>query len=57
MSDSDGAVAADFVPEELTRPYHLYSRLNRIWGELLQVRVDKQLERVDKAIGPRTVEA
>ena len=52
VTDPSGSVNAQFAPEELTRPYHLYTRLYQLWGDLLQVRVDRQMQLVNDLLGP-----
>jgi hypothetical protein len=45
LSDWSGAVSADFAPDELTSRDVRY-RLIRLWGDLLQVRSHKQLQKL-----------
>lgn len=46
LSDFTGSVVGHFAPDELSMPGHLRIRLYRLWGDLLQERSHKQLERV-----------
>jgi hypothetical protein len=46
LSDWTGSVSARFAPEDLARPYQLYSRLDRLWGELLKVRSHQLISNV-----------
>ena len=48
ISDWTGSAAASFSPHELKSPDHLRVRLYRLWGELLQGRVDKALQKVNE---------
>jgi hypothetical protein len=50
LSDFTGIVAAVFTPTELEDSGLVRSRLNRLWGELLQIRSHKQLERMTKSL-------
>lgn len=43
ISDATGDVTASFRPDELARPLHMRFRLLRLWGELLQARIDRHL--------------
>ncbi|HEX4591301.1 MAG TPA: hypothetical protein VH120_15300 [Gemmataceae bacterium] len=51
ISDWTGAVSTMIAPEDLSRPYRLYSRLHKLWGDLLQVRSDRQLQKLNETIG------
>ena len=44
LSDPTGKVAATFEPPELEDKRHMVVRLNRLWGDLLQIRSHVQLE-------------
>jgi len=43
LSDWTGFASAVFAPDELESPSHMRNRLNRLWGDLLQIRSSKQL--------------
>jgi hypothetical protein len=51
LTDWTGSVRADFAPDELRSADHLRYRLHRLWGDLLQVRSQKQLEQLTGAGG------
>src|SRR5438128_1095417 len=44
LSDFAASVEARFALEEMENPEHLWLRLHRVWGDLLQVRSHKQLQ-------------
>src|SRR5438874_13672464 len=44
LSDFASSVATRFETEELEDGEHLWKRLNRLWGDLLQARLHKQVE-------------
>ena len=44
LFDADGSVTAIFDPKELKELSYLRSRLRLLWGDLLQIRLGKQLE-------------
>jgi hypothetical protein len=46
LSDFSGSVMAVFEPQELEEPNKLRSRLRFLWGDLLQIRSGKLLERL-----------
>ena len=52
LADSTGQVADEFTPDqlapndELARGFRLRRRLSKLWGELLDIRLDIQLERI-----------
>jgi len=46
MSDATGTVSATFDPSELEDTNLLMSRLNRLWGDLLEIRSHNQLKRL-----------
>jgi hypothetical protein len=46
LSDSSSFVEGKFDPEELEDGEQLWFRLNRLWGDLLQVQSHKQLQRL-----------
>jgi hypothetical protein len=46
ISDGTGSASTSFLPAELTLPLHMRVRLSRLWSELIQVRIDKQLQKV-----------
>lgn len=46
LSDWTGDVKADFSPDELKSANQLRYRLHRLWGDLLQVRSQKQLDQL-----------
>lgn len=51
LSDFTGSVVGHFAPDELGMPGDLRIRLYRLWGDLLQERSHKQLERVKSLLG------
>lgn len=46
LSDPAGTVIATFEPEELRDPSQVRLRLHRIWGDLLQIRSQGQLQQL-----------
>lgn len=46
LSDLTGAVTGTFAPDELANSQHMKTRLYRLWGNLLQIRITKQLESI-----------
>lgn len=46
ISDGTGSATASLLPAELSLPLHMRVRLSRLWSELIQVRIDKQLQKV-----------
>lgn len=44
LSDWTGAATAVFDSDELQSGSHMRSRFYRLWGDLLQIRSDKQLQ-------------
>ncbi len=44
LSEPTASVVGQFSAEELSRPDHMVRRLNWLWGDLLQIRSDRQLE-------------
>jgi len=46
ISDANGTVSATFEPRELEDEDHLRVRLNRLWGDLLEIRSHKQVQRL-----------
>lgn len=46
LSDWTGETKADFAPDELASADQMRYRLHRVWGDLLQVRSQKQLEQL-----------
>jgi hypothetical protein len=50
LSDYSGAVTARFTPEDLANAGSLRIRLHRLWGDLLQVRSGKQVERLQELV-------
>jgi hypothetical protein len=44
LSDLTGTVTATFRPPELMDEEHVRSRLNRLWGDLLEIRSHKQVQ-------------
>jgi hypothetical protein len=46
ISGSSRSVSAVFEVEELRRPSHRQIRLSRVWGDFLQLRVQKHLEKL-----------
>ena len=51
LFDPSGSVTAIFDPEELKEPTRLRRRFRLLWGDLLQIRLGKQLETVLRADG------
>jgi hypothetical protein len=49
LSDWSGAVSASLTPDELQSPSRLPVRLDRLWGQLPQIRSHKQLEELRKS--------
>ncbi|MEX0939113.1 MAG: hypothetical protein WDZ59_14715 [Pirellulales bacterium] len=50
LSDFTGDVVADFAPGELTDDSQMDDRLHRLWGDLLQVRSAKQVEKLNELV-------
>jgi hypothetical protein len=50
LSDWAGTVMARFSPAELTHADTLGARLHRLWGDLLQVRSHRQLDKLFESI-------
>ena len=46
--DGTDSAEASFAPDELKPSYYLQIRLHRLWGELLQVRNERQLQALTK---------
>lgn len=46
LSDPTGAAVATFEPSELEDRRHMVVRINRLWGDLLQIRSHAQLQRL-----------
>jgi hypothetical protein len=46
ITDWMGSATATFWRPELAKPLHMLVRLSRLWGDLIQVRIDKQLQKV-----------
>ncbi len=46
LSDVTGTVSATFEPSELEVPKLLESRMNRLWGDLLEIRSHSQVKRL-----------
>jgi hypothetical protein len=40
ITDFHGSVSAEFAPDELTRPYHLYTRLLQLWSGIQRGKVE-----------------
>ncbi len=51
LQDFAGQVATAFEPWELSDPNRMSMRLNRLWGDLLEVRSHKQLEELLRSEG------
>ena len=51
LRDSTGEVSTDFALDELQNPLHMRFRLPRLWGDLLQVRLDRQHQQVQILMG------
>jgi hypothetical protein len=50
--DFTGSVTTVFEPKELESSAHMRQRLNRVWGDLLQVRSQQQLQELQEAASP-----
>ena len=50
ISDFTGAVSTRFAPDELRNTSHMQVRLGRLWGDLLQVRSHKQVEKLRQLV-------
>ncbi len=50
LADFTVAVARNFSPDELVDAERLWFRLNRLWGDLLQLRSHQQLEEIQKSL-------
>ena len=46
ISDPPESIVGRFVPAELANPDRVQARLQRLWGDLLQVRTSQQLQAV-----------
>jgi len=51
LSDLNGTVTATFQPPELQDDAHMRARLNRLWGDLLEIRSHRQVERLMASAG------
>lgn len=56
IRDCTDEVATDFAPDELQNPPHMRVRMYRLWGDLLQIRNDKQHQQVLISSGQITSE-
>src|SRR5438309_1732143 len=50
LSDFSGSVAARFSSDELRKKEHLEKRLNWLWGDLLQIRSRKQVQKLREMV-------
>jgi hypothetical protein len=50
LSDFTGSVAAQFTHDEIMQSPRVEGRLVRLWGDLLQVRSHKQLEKLKQLV-------
>src|SRR4051812_15049449 len=50
LSDFTGEVFAAFTPDELRSSAHLRSRLLDLWGDLLQVRSNTQVKKLQQLV-------
>ena len=50
LSDWSGAVSGEFTREELADPLRMSIRLPRLWGDLLEMRSHKQLQKLRELI-------
>lgn len=50
VNDWGGETSTRFTPDELSKPYHLYSRLQTVYSNLLRNRTDRQLQKLDQSI-------
>lgn len=57
LSDYTGTVTTTFDPVELTDKEQMQFRLNRLWGNLLEIRFDKEIEGLFRAPRSTTVHA
>lgn len=48
IQDSVCEVSTDVAPDELVNPLHIRYRMYRLWGDLLQVRNNRQHEEVER---------
>jgi hypothetical protein len=46
LADSTGKVSGGFRPDDLGYGFRLKRRLSRLWGDLLDVRMEIQLDRI-----------
>ncbi|HJT76798.1 MAG TPA: hypothetical protein VJ739_06310 [Gemmataceae bacterium] len=51
LSDFTGQVSATFTHEELQSPGHMRFRLLGLWGDLLQMRSDEQVKKLQQLVG------
>jgi len=56
ISDYTGKVTTKFAPYDLRNPAQMQIRLHRLWGDLLQVRSNKQVEKLKKLVHELEVE-
>ena len=54
IADEYGSVYSDFSMEELDNSLHMRFRMPRIWGDLLQIRINIQHAHVESLIGELT---
>jgi hypothetical protein len=52
LSDPNGTAVATFDPDELEDEIRLRARLNRLWGDLLEIRSHKQVQRLMSSSSP-----
>ncbi len=50
VNDWSGETSTKLTPDELTKPYHLYSRLRSLYGNLLRLHTDRQLQNLNQSI-------
>jgi hypothetical protein len=51
LAEPSGSVTTVFEPKELESPDRMRRRFNRLWRDLLQIRIDKQLQEVRQDFG------
>jgi hypothetical protein len=54
ISDSVDRANASYAPDEIRSPRHMRFRLLRLWGDLLQARDHRQLQRLLSSSGMET---
>jgi hypothetical protein len=57
IRDNTGEVSTDFTPDELQNPLSMRYILYRLWGDLLQIRHNRQHQKVQLLIGQVVTES